>query len=45
MAYNIVRPEAPSTSVATEASLILASSNIFWIRFASLTLSSLSLTR
>src|SRR4029077_13342279 len=33
-ACSMWRPETPSTSLATEPSLILASSNTFWIRLA-----------
>jgi hypothetical protein len=31
-ASSIARPEAPSTSVATESSLMPASSKVFWMR-------------
>jgi len=34
IASSIAAPEAPNVSVATEASLILASSNTFWMRLA-----------
>ena len=32
----MARPETPSTSEATESSLIPASSSVFWIRWHSL---------
>jgi hypothetical protein len=34
-ASSIARPEAPSTSVATESSLMPASSSVFWMRWPS----------
>jgi hypothetical protein len=34
-AASIARPEAPSTSVATESSLMPASSRVFWARWPS----------
>ncbi len=35
MAVSMARLETPSTSLATEASLMLAPSNSFWMRLAS----------